>query len=417
MREFWINIIKVGGARVYVLLAGMITLVLTARWLGPEGRGMLAAVITWASLISTLSSLSLGQVALKHASSEKGNSWLGPAIGSLGILTGAITIISISVALLLYLFSEGRIYGDIPTAILATGLLLIPFKIWELYGSSLLMALEMVLIYNRYQVIGYTISILLLIVFLLLFDWGIYGALSSTISAQIIVSLGVLFYLLRKSHGHITHEWEMTKSFIKGGIALHLTTIGAVIINASDILMVNYYLGLNETAFYQLAVQLIAVFLIIPQAASMLLFGKVSTLGPDAAWKFHRKILKQSLLAVLATAIIAGLTANWWIIWIAGEAFSPSTEILQWRLLGLISGTFSIILASQWIGRGLFIYISMITFTIALGNIVANAILIPKFGVLGAVWATLAVGLIGVIANISFAIFCEKKWKLSTNHD
>ena len=40
----------------------MAALVLTARWLGPHGRGVGVVVLTWTTLVSSIGFLSLGQV-------------------------------------------------------------------------------------------------------------------------------------------------------------------------------------------------------------------------------------------------------------------------------------------------------------------------------------------------------------------
>ncbi|MCX7112896.1 MAG: hypothetical protein NTX45_22825 [Proteobacteria bacterium] len=39
MRELWVNIAHTSGAKIYSLLVGIVTLSLTDRLLGPEGRG------------------------------------------------------------------------------------------------------------------------------------------------------------------------------------------------------------------------------------------------------------------------------------------------------------------------------------------------------------------------------------------
>ena len=44
----------------------------TARWLGPEGRGDIAAITAWVGLFSTVAYLSLGQVALHNMTGVAG---------------------------------------------------------------------------------------------------------------------------------------------------------------------------------------------------------------------------------------------------------------------------------------------------------------------------------------------------------
>ena len=48
MNEIWRKIIGTSSARVYSLLVGLASLAVTARILGPDGRGLVAGVMAWA---------------------------------------------------------------------------------------------------------------------------------------------------------------------------------------------------------------------------------------------------------------------------------------------------------------------------------------------------------------------------------
>ena len=58
MREIWVNIAHTSAARIYGMVVGVGVLFLTARLLGAEGRGQVAAIITWASVFATFAHLS-----------------------------------------------------------------------------------------------------------------------------------------------------------------------------------------------------------------------------------------------------------------------------------------------------------------------------------------------------------------------
>ena len=70
MRELWGNIAHTSGAKIYSLLVGVFSLSLTARLLGPEGRGQVATITTWVGMFSTFAYLSLGQVALHRMADD-----------------------------------------------------------------------------------------------------------------------------------------------------------------------------------------------------------------------------------------------------------------------------------------------------------------------------------------------------------
>src|SRR5437660_8506560 len=93
MPELWRKVLKTSGVQAYSLLAGTAILMITARWLGPEGRGEIAAVTAWVALFGTLGCLSLGQVAIHRATTLRGRPWLGATLGSLAALGAVLTFL------------------------------------------------------------------------------------------------------------------------------------------------------------------------------------------------------------------------------------------------------------------------------------------------------------------------------------
>src|SRR3954468_7826340 len=102
MRDLWKSIGFTSGARIYSLAAGAIGLVITARVLGPSGRGEVAPATTWALLFATFGYLSLGQVAVHRASARDPSEWLGSTLGVLLLMTGVVTVIGWILAAAIY---------------------------------------------------------------------------------------------------------------------------------------------------------------------------------------------------------------------------------------------------------------------------------------------------------------------------
>ena len=148
MRELWGNIVHTSGAKIYSLSIGVFTLFLTARLLGPEGRGQVATITTWVGMFSTFAYLSLGQVALHRMAEDKQKQRFGKLLGSLLLLTIVLTLVGYLVAQGLYWGNPEGAFKGLPVFPLVVGFLALPFMIWEQYGSSLLMGLERIRTYN-----------------------------------------------------------------------------------------------------------------------------------------------------------------------------------------------------------------------------------------------------------------------------
>ena len=406
----WKKIFLTSGTKIYSLMIGFVTLSFTAHWLGPEGRGLIAALTTWVNMFCTFGDLSLGQVAIHIASKNRNHQWLSTMLGSLLLMMGIVTLICWSIIIVLFNVSNGEIFNELSLDLVLISFLLLPLIIWDNYGRSLFMALDKVEVYNKTIICGKTVGLFFLFSAYIL-NYGVKGVLFSMITSQMFVGLMGLKYFFRFAETKIRACIETMKSLIKGGAKLHLNTIGSFMIMYTDILIISHYHGVIVTGHFQLAIQLISIMLIVPSSASMIMYGQISQKGPDLAWLYHRKVLLYITLLMVVIAFIAKILSKWAIIIVAGEQFLPSVPIFNLMLLALVGMTFSNVMASQWIGRGLFIYVSIMTTLSGLGNLILGLFLIPQYGMVGAVWGTLITYAVSIIINGIMAIYCEYQYR------
>ncbi len=409
MRELWKSIGLTSGARIYSLLAGVIGLVITARALGPEGRGVVATATTWALLFSTVGYLSLGQVALHRATGKPPSAWLGQTLAALLVMAGAVTLAGWCAATGLYLATDGRAYGDIPLYALVLGFATLPFLVWEQYGSSLLMALGRISVYNRAEIIGRSAGLTLIVVLVALLGAGISGALVALIVAQAMVAAAGLRYLVRKAAPRLAFDRTELREMLAGGLKLHLNAVGTFLFTSAAILIVQNVRGPAETGSFQVVAQLMTVALIIPQAASMVLYGEVARVGPDRAWPSNRTILLRLAPFMAAVAILGSLLAPTLLPLIIGEAFRDAIPVFQLLAFALVGQTFSTVMAPQWIGRGLFWQASAITVILGVCNVAACFPLVKAYGMEGAAYSLLGVSVISLLGNGAMALWVQRQ--------
>ena len=413
MRELWGNIAHTSGAKIYSFCVGVFTLFLTARLLGPEGRGQAATITTWVGMFSTFAYLSLGQVALHRMADDQVQKRFGNLLGSLLLMTAVLTLAGWLVALALYWTNTEGAFKGLPMLPLAVGFLALPFMIWEQYGSSLLMGLERLRIYNRYQILGRTITVAAVFALVGGLRLGVAGVLEASLLGQVIVAIGgigFLFAFARNRGLACRPDKNEIKALLAGGAKLHLNAIGTFFFTSANILILNNYHGAKQTGYFQLATQLLGVLMIIPQAASMVIYGKVSILGPNGAWPDNKRLLVQITLGMSVLGAVAALLAPWGITLLAGEAFRPAVEPFQWMLLGLIGMTFSTVMTPQCIGRGFFGQVAIFTLLVGATNLAANLWLIPLYGMQGAVYAFLGTYLVSFFGSGAVAWYCQLQY-------
>jgi O-antigen/teichoic acid export membrane protein len=412
MKFLWQNVVEVGAARIYTLLVGTAVIILTARILGPERQGIIAAALAWASLFANFAGLSLGQVAHYRIQAQRNQDWLPSILGALLFFACGLTLVSLLFAYTLYQFTGGALFKHISPSVLIIAFALLPLIIWEQYASNLLAAVDKLKQYNSAQYIGRTVWIMGTIVFLVVLKMGVKGALLAQVIGQAIVVLMGTITLLKAAAHSLHFKMDEIKEMLKGSAKLHLNTVSSFLLVQGSILMLNHFGSKTEVGWFQLAFQMITLMLIVPQAASIVLFSKMSRVGPDHLWPEQKKLIFQVLGAILLLCALAYMAAPIIVPLAVGTKFVPTIKIFRLLLPIIIGMSLAQLMTSQWIGRGLFLPTTIATSIVAGANLAANAILIPKLGMFGAVWAALFSYLgIAVLVQSYFACWCEKQYR------
>ena len=391
-------------------MISVVSLAVTARLLGPEGRGIIAAATGWVGLFTSCGYLSLGQVALHTAAKSADETWLGPTFGSLVFMTCVVTLAGWVVATGLYVFTGGGLFNGLSPSVLLLAFLALPLMIWESYGSSLLMAVNRLRVYNSAQLVGRSASFLAQTAAILL-GGGVLSVLGANLLGQGIVSAAGLRDLVARTKMLRFFHGPTLRGLLAGGAKLHLNAIGSVIVGSSQVLIINYFRGPEETAYYQLASQLVGVLMIVPHAASMVLFTEVAQAGPDGAWLNYRRIVFWTTLGVAGMSLAAALVGPWLILLVAGQKFIPAVRPFQLLLLTLIGMSLTFTMAPQWIGRGLFWQVSALALIVGGSNLVGSLVLVPKYGMYGAIWVTLVTYAVTVLVNGGLVLWCELRFR------
>jgi len=391
-------------------MVGLLILAVTARWLGPEGRGVVAVVSTWSAVLATCFSLSLGQVALRRVSGLAGSEALTVMLGPLLMFAGVTSAFAwIFMSAWRGLVGPGS-FGGLALTALMLGALAIPLLVWEEYGGALLMAIGKLRTHNQIQVLGRSCALLFVVGALWIIDGDAIMVLIATLLGQAIATVSSLHTLLAETRARgrqLEIRGGEISRLVAGGLKLHLNAIGTILFSSAGILVLHHYRGPAETAQYQLAVQLVTALIVLPQAISSVFYEKMSLLGPDRAWHMQWKVMLYAVGAMSILLTSAGVTAPLWLVAIAGNQFVPAIEVFQWLLLGALGMTVSALMAPQWIGRGYFLAASGITLATGLLSIMLCLWLVPELGMQGAIVAFIAAQLMSLFANCAMAWHCE----------
>jgi len=410
VRESWGLVAQTSGAKIYWVVATLITSVITARYLGPEGRGVFVAAVGWVTMFATFGHLSLGQVVIHLATTAPSDEWLTRVVGSALAILGTAGLIGYAVVVTGYFATDGGMFHHLTPGVLSVAFAALPFMLWIENGNGILMSIDRLPVMNLAQAAGATATLLLTFAALGVFHLRVRGALAALLIAQALTVAISAGYLVRRT-GRLVVARETVRRLLSGGAQLHLNAIGTYLFTQANVLILNHYRSAGETAYYQLAVQLMTGLQIIPLAVSAVAYSLVAKHGPDQAWPKQRRLLVEVLLLVMVIIVIAYFAAPAVVGLIFGRDFLPSVPLLRILLIGAIGMTISIVMASQWIARGLFLQAAMTTLAIGAATVVLNYLVVPRYGMYGAAWVTVGTYVVTMLVNIAMALWVERTWR------
>jgi O-antigen/teichoic acid export membrane protein len=406
------QVASTAAAKVFAFAALVVNASLTARYLGPEGRGAFAAAVSWVSLFAVVGYLSLAQVVVYRAAGRPREAWLPGTVGTLLGIAGMVTLLGWAVAAAGYLLTGAALFNHLGPGVLALAFCMLPFLLWLENGNALLAALDALRVHNAALVLGAVSGMAAMGAFLVLLDGGVPGALLATLVYHAVVVLAGLAFVLRQA-GPLRFSRDEARALLGGGARLHLNAIGTYAAAQANILILNHFRPLDETGYYHLATQLVNALQVVPAAFSMVAFTLAAAVGPDGAWPRHRVLLARAVGLVLAAAGVLYVLAPWVIRTVAGPEFAPAVTLFRVLLLSVGGMTFTTLLSSQWIMRGLFMQLAALSVGLGALNVTAAWLLVPRHGALATAWVAVGIQGVAVLVNGAFALWVERRLRRS----
>lgn len=397
-------------ARGYGVVLSLATLFVSARLLGPEGRGEFAAATAWAALFATLCNLSLGQALQHRLQAAASKPALAQQLGTLGGLAAVLSALALGIAAALYVGTDGTLFRGIGPLAMLLALATVPLLVWEQYASNIVAAASQTGLLNKAQYVGRTIGFAAFFLLVMVLGWDVAGALGAALLGQFLVALLVAWPLYRmagKSLRWLQHE---VPPLLRSGLMIHLTTVSAFLLDQASLLLINHHLSKPDVGYYQLAQQMVALMLIVPQSALMIIYGGLAHSTPDAYWPRQRRLNWRLLGGLAGLALAAWLLAPLAVPLVAGQAFGPSVPLFRLLLPTVLGISLSLLMTPQWISRGLLRVNMGLTIATSVAVVAASFWAIPRYGLDGAVWVRLAGYAVWVpLAQIVFWLWCNRQ--------
>ncbi|MBQ7955066.1 MAG: flippase [Lachnospiraceae bacterium] len=397
------NVSKIFGVKTLVLILGLFSSIVSARVLGPEGKGIYAVATALTGIGVQFGNLGM------HSSNTyflaKDKKILPAIVGNSMLITLLVTIVTGGVLIVMFLFPDlVTVHGFV----LVLAMSFIPLQLYNMFQENYFVALDKIKQYSILEMLnGAVYPILLLVV-----AFANVETLSPEIAIVLsIFSTGVVLitgwrYLKKEMHEKVCVDRNLLRKTVPFGFKSYVSCLLTYLVLRVDVLMLDSFLNKSETGLYSLAVNLADIVNMIAVSVSMLLFPKLSGMSEkEEKRKFIGKTLKYMAIIMFVLVVGATIFSEMGVLLVYGEAYRPSIPVFKILMPGIFFWALSSLLFNYYSSENRIGVNIVAAFIGLVVNFVLNGFLIPRNGICGAAIAsTIAYVIIFIIL-----IICLKK--------
>jgi O-antigen/teichoic acid export membrane protein len=371
--------------QVGLLALGALTGTAAARLLGPRGRGELAAIILWPSMLVTMASMGMNQAIVFHTGKRRfGFSEVWTASTVLGLLQSLVVLVVGLVVVPLAL----RTYSPQVRHLAQVFVCCTPALLLAGYPGSLLQGKLDLVSFNAIRLIAPVIYALGLVSLLLMRRPSLSSVLGFLILGVALAVAGGYGILFSKERPRFILKAAVVKSMLSYGWKTQLATVSSYINQRVDQLILSIFVAPQQLGLYVVAVTVSTSLGFLPQASAIVTLASGSNLPPERARPVIASAFRSSLLWLFCSASALFAVAPWLITFVFGARFADSTLACRILLPGTIALGLNQVLYD---GARALNEPALPSYAEGLATVltcVGLALLLPRYGFLGAAIAS-----------------------------
>ncbi len=386
------RVAQVFATKIAQFVLGATTLFLIARLLDSEGNGEYGLLQTWVGLLFAIGQLGMPAAMTYMAGRGKSVVSLGRIAVGLTVAISAVLGAAAIVALpaledsVLRAFSQAKASEDL----LRVVLIALPCLLLMQFSAGILYTRGLNRVFNLIQVGQAALMLALTLLLVGVIPLRVPGAVAAFLIASIAGAAAAVYEvarLARRPEGSAGPA-AATSEFMSYGIRLYPQNVMSFFNYRVDVLLLSWMLGyradvLQLIGFYYIAVRLAEMVFYVPDSIAAMLYPAISASERHEADRFAPAVSRFTMLATVLAAV-AIVPAAFVAIWLILPNYKPAFPALVVIMPGIVSLSLSKILASYTSGVGRPLPTAVAAIVALTLNIVANLILIPRWGIIGA---------------------------------
>ena len=359
--------------------------IITARYLGPYGRGALSLLILIPIFVITFGRLGIGHSINYYASKVPKDQLISTSL----VLSIAIGLFFSIIAVPGIYLLRNVFFTGITTPQILFACSLIPFAFLYEYLPCLFQGFYEIKSRNMLIVLSPLINLVLLVLLVMILKLSLWGAIIAYVAANIIAVFLSLYLVLKELElKKISPDFGLMKDLLRYGFQSHIGLIFKELNYRGDMLLVSYFLNPSAVGYYAIAVNIAEMLWKLPEAVGTVLLPKIARMDKEEAKSFTPLVFRTILVPMAASCLGILFFGKYLILIAFGREYLPSAPVLFLLLPGILAMAFWKIIANSLIGLGHAIKYSITSGVALVTMILFDIILIPRVGLKGAAIAS-----------------------------
>jgi O-antigen/teichoic acid export membrane protein len=405
------NILVTLSARILVLTFSLVSSVVLARSLGPEGRGLLTLILLLPELAISFALFGFEQANTVYAGLEPGGRralvWQSGALATL--VGGSVAIAS---ACFLTLHAPGAdklLHGPLWLYLLA--LAKVPASLVITYWWAILRGMNRIVLLNSVEVGSRGVSLVAVVTFIGWLSPGVAGAVWAdclVTGSTVILMVALLRYVGICGRPVFDRSiWRRTRRF---ALPAYCASVMSYLNYRADQFIIATMLPPEQLGFYAIAVGLSEPLWILTGAvANALLPHLTNSKQRDPA--LPAAVARHVLVWTAGVCLLAFAFAGVGVRGLYSSAFIDVVSPLRWLLIGTFTATAGKVLIAEMLVREKVYFTIRVSIIAAAVNILGNIVLIPSMGIAGAALASsLSYSLLSGVVTVYYLRETGVKW-------
>jgi O-antigen/teichoic acid export membrane protein len=372
------------------IVIGTLLIIIIARTLGPELQGNYALITNFPAILMMFINLGINISTVYYVSRQEidpgesffNNLIIGVVLSFIGIIAGFISI---------YFFGD-KLFKDIDDYSYVYFILIaIPFMLLNTFFQTIFQGIQDFKVFNTILVITQITNLLLVVFLIVLFDFGLMGALIAFISGHALTLLFILIFSVKKfnlTRKNLRLNIPYLRKSFHYGFKSYMSNLVTFMNYRINIYLLGFFVGNGAVGLYFTALTLGEKLSVFTQSISSVLLPRIAAMGTEEERNHLTSIVSRfTLVFMLVLSVVIFFTIDF-LAPVLGHEYKETPFFLKILLPGISLLAVEKLLSNDLAARGKpEINMNVSIFNVIFSTIL-NVILIPQYGATGAAIAT-----------------------------